>query len=93
MRNHDASFYVQLEPEFYGFRDPDTGERKVAGVKAVNITQKRPSRPKPGTVVVKLTVRVPEAAFLPLQPEAIVTIPESLTAPYPLEVAAEDPSA
>jgi hypothetical protein len=88
VRNHDASFYVQLEPEFAGY----TGERRVWGVKAVNITQKRPGRPKPGTVVVKLTVRVPEAAFLPLQPEAIVTIPETLTAPYPLEVSAEDPS-
>lgn len=85
-----TAFFVQLEPEFA--RSYITGEDIVRSVKAVNITQKRPGRPKPGTVVVKLTVEVPAAAFLPLRPEAVITIPAELTAPHPLEVIAEDPS-
>lgn len=92
MRNHTATFYVQLEPEFFGWRDPETGERRVGSVKAVGITQKRPSKPKQGSVVVKLSVELPEAAFLPLRPEAVIRIPESLTQPYPIEITAEDPA-
>jgi hypothetical protein len=92
VKTHSATFFVQLEAEWGHWANAD-GERPVWGAKAVNITQKRPSRPKPGTVVVKLTVEVPEAAFLPLRPEAVITIPAELTQPHPLEVTAEDPSA
>lgn len=92
-RTHTASFYLQIEPEWGHYVDRDTGERKVWGAKAVGITQKRPSKPKAGSVVVKLSVEIPEGAFLPLRPEAVITIPESLTQPYPIEVTAEDPEA
>ena len=87
MADHiDATFYAQVKPEF-----SYNGER-VLRAKVVALTQAKPSHPRGGVVVVKLTIRVPEAAFLPLRPEAIVVIPEDMTAPYPIEVEAGDPS-
>ena len=84
----DAVFYAQVEPEF----TRSFGEDHVRSAKVVGVTQKRPDRPRRGVVVVKLPIRIPEAAFLPLHPEAIVVIPEDMTAPYPIEVEAGDPS-
>ncbi|WP_346007421.1 hypothetical protein [Janibacter terrae] len=88
---HDATFYVQIEPEFrtpYGGVDP-----QVRSIKAVRITQQKPESPKPGTVTTKLTVRVPDAAFLPLRPEAVIVVPDDMVAANdPIEVEAGDPS-
>jgi hypothetical protein len=88
----DATFYAQVQPEFSRWDNHATGEKDVLRAKVVNLTQQRPEHPRGGTVVVKLTIRVPKAAFLPLRPEAIVVIPEDMTAPYPIEVEAGDPS-
>jgi hypothetical protein len=88
MSSHDATFYLQLEPEFR--RWIASGEQEVCSIKAVALTQKRPIRQRSGTVMVKLTVRVPDAAFLPLRPEAVVVIPEDMTVTGPIEVEAED---
>lgn len=87
----DATFYAQVEPEWgYAYGDQD---RPVRGAKVVTITQKKPAKPRGGTVLVKLTIRVPAGAFLPLRPEAIVVIPEDMTVTAPVEVVAEDPAA
>jgi hypothetical protein len=85
----DATFYAQVAPEWS--RYPVWGERQVNGAKVTRITQSRPDKPVGGTVLVKLTIRVPKAAFMPLRPEAIVVVPESLTEPQPVEVVAVDP--
>ena len=85
--SHEAEFYVQLEADLYG---PDPG--RVRDIKAVALTQKRPQRQRPGTVMVKLRVRVPDGAFLPLRPEAIVVIPEGMTVAEPVVVEAVDPA-
>lgn len=82
----DAEFYVQIEPDWYRY----AGEPVLKGAKAVAITQKRPSRPRGGAVTVKLTVRVPDGAFLPLRPEAVVVIPTDMALITPLEVIAGD---
>lgn len=87
----DVTFYAQVEPEWSNWVSHD-GERSLRGAKVVTITQKKPAKPRGGTVLVKLTVRVPQAAFLPLRPEAIVVIPDEMTATQPVEVVAEDPS-
>jgi hypothetical protein len=93
MRTHDATFYVQIEPVWSPWRKNTHGDKDLESIKAVAITQTRPKSQRPGTVLTKLTVRVPEAAFLPLRPEAIVVIPEDmLAASLPIEVAAGDPS-
>lgn len=91
MTSHpQATFYVQLEPE-YGWGIAGR-EAPIVGAKAVGITQKKPTKPKPGSVIVKLTVALPEAAFRPLQPEAVINIPDNLTQAAPVEVTAEDPN-
>lgn len=89
--SHDTTFYVQIDPTFYSYINSE-GERSLSHIRAVAITQKRPSRPRAGTVMVKLTIRVPDAAFLPLRPEAIVVVPENMTMVNPIEVLANDPS-
>lgn len=87
----DATFYAQVEPEWRGYVS-GTGDRRLVGAKVVRLTQNRPEQPKGGTVLVKLTVRVPAGAFLPLRPEAVVVIPDDMTVTTPVEVLAEDPS-
>lgn len=91
MSSKDATFYVQIEPEWSHWVD-SSGDRQVRGIKAVGITQKRPDRPRSGVIVAKLTVRVPDAAFLPLRPEAIVVVPADMVATSPIEVEAGDPT-
>lgn len=86
----DAAFFAQVEPS-WGWA-PSGRDRPLRGAKVVTITQNKPTRPRGGTVLVKLTIRVPAAAFLPLRPEAIVVIPDDMTETTPVEVTAEDPS-
>ena len=90
MGSHQAAFYVQLQPE-WGWSAGANGDKPVRSIKAVAMTQSRPTRPKANTVVVKLTVDLPDNAFYPLRPEAVVHIPTDLTEPTVVEVAAEDP--
>jgi hypothetical protein len=77
----DTVTYLQVEP---------SGRYKAGRVVAA--TQKRPAAPRGGTVVVKITVRIPDAAFAPLQPEAVVLVPTNLTDPHPVVVEATDPT-
>jgi hypothetical protein len=88
----DATFYAQVDPAWSSWVDRD-GERVVQAARVDRITQGRPSRPKPGCVLVKLTIQLPKAAFYPLQPQAIVIVPDSMTELTPVEVEAEDPHA
>lgn len=90
-KNVDATFYLQVEPDWSSYSDPMTGEPKLRGAKAKRITLQRPERPGGGTVLVKLTVRLPESAFRPLRPEATIVIPESITLATPIEVVAAHP--
>lgn len=87
----DATFYAQVEPVWgytYGGE-----QRPCKGAKVVTITQQRPNKPRGGTVLVKLTIRLPAGVFLPLQPEAVIEIPASLSETHPVEITASDPSA
>lgn len=84
--------YLQVEPELSHFAGRELTISDIRDAKVVNATQTRPRKPKPGTIVVKITLEVPKAAFLPLAPEALVVIPESLTTPHPITVDATDPN-
>lgn len=86
-----ATVYLQLQPEYHHFLGRDTAAG-IVGAKVVGSTQNRAQKPKPGTVEVKLTVELPKGAFLPLRPEAVVVIPETLTQPHPITVEALDPT-
>jgi hypothetical protein len=93
MSTHDATFYVQIEPVWSNWRKDKHGDKALESIKAIAITQQRPKSQRPGTVLTKLTVRVPEGAFLPLRPEAVVVVPEDMiAAALPIEVEAGDPS-
>jgi hypothetical protein len=88
-----ATVYLQVQPEYTWrakqnrkFDEPSA----IEGAKVVGSTQNKSQKPKPGTVEVKVTVELPKGAFLPLRPEAIVVIPETLTTPHPVTVEAED---
>jgi hypothetical protein len=90
----DVPVYLQIEPRDraynYDTRRYDGPPRSAA---VVATTVKRPTKPKAGTVVVKVTLRIPAPAFEPLRPEAVVVIPTDLTDPHPVEVEAQDPTA
>lgn len=90
-KNVEATFYVQLEPEWSNYwRDAD-GEAVLSGVSAARMTKKRPDRPKSGTVTAKLTMVLPASAFLPLRPAAVITVPADALETTPLEVIVERP--
>jgi len=86
----DVPVYVQVEPE-WGHRFAGDEEAPLRSAKFARATKTRPDRPVPGTVLMKLTLRIPAGAFYPLRPEAIVIVPESLTDATPIEVFAEHP--
>ncbi len=92
-RTIDVPVYLQVEPRGRAY-DYETRRRDGSATSAavVGTTVKRPDRPRPGTVVVKITLRIPAAAFDPLRPEAVVIIPTDLTDPHPVEVEAQDPT-
>ena len=57
----------------------------------VKATQRKPTVIAPGCVVVKVQLRIPDKAFRPLEPTAVVTVPEQLVQ-HPVEVEAVDAS-
>jgi hypothetical protein len=82
-----ATTYLQIEADTYN----NYGEPRVRNIRVVNATQKRPTKPKPGAVIVRLEIEVPDGAFLPLRPEAKVIVPESMTEQVPVVVEAVEP--
>lgn len=85
-----ATGFIQIEPEFSAYGNRDSADA-LRGAKTVAVTQNRSKRPKPGTIEVKVSFDIPVSAFLPLRPEAVVVVPESMTLPHPIEVQAEEP--
>jgi len=61
--------YIQVEP-VWAYRD----KNRLNGANVKRVTRKRPDSPIPGSVVVKLSLDIADAAFMPLQPEATVSI-------------------
>lgn len=89
-----TTVFAQVEATGFGSRY-DQKQRQsmptVDGLRVVAFTQKRPDKPRAGCIVVELTIQMPEAAFLPMQPTAIIDIPDTFTAISALiEVEAED---
>lgn len=59
-------------------------------LKVVGVTQRKPTITHEGSVVVKIKLAIPQGAFVPLEPSAIVVVPESLVQ-HPIEVEAVEP--
>lgn len=89
----DATVYLQVEPIEATWIRSREDEPRIESARVKRMTTKRPEQPLGGTVLVKLTLRLPVAAFRPMRPEAIVVVPDSLTELSPVEVVAEDPHA
>lgn len=71
----DVPVYLLVEPQWKDRRwwSDAQGRPILEGAKVVKSTQGRPSIPREG-VITKVTLRIPAAAFLPLQPEAVVVV-------------------
>lgn len=79
-----TTFYLQFEGE----RSHHHTDR-IGRIVARRISQNKPSRPASGSVVVKMTVDMPEEAFLPLEPLVDIVIPLDRT--MPVSVTVEEP--
>jgi hypothetical protein len=88
----DAAAYLVIEGarSRYLPLDTETGLRRVDGARVVAMRVGRPTRLERDQVAVKVTVRLPAAAFDPLQPTALITVPEDLIQRGPIEVDAAD---
>lgn len=80
MSTIDATFYAQVEPVW------SSGGGTLVGARVARVGQKRPAQPIGGTVLVKLTLRMPTAAFKALEPAGVVEIPDTHTEPIRVEV-------
>lgn len=89
-RRVQAPAYLQVRPEWATYADR-TDVRQVRGARVVKVTQKRSENPEPGTVEVKVVLDLPASIFVPLMPEAVVVVPDSLTVAHPIQAEATDP--
>lgn len=58
--------------------------------KITNSRQSRPPRLERDEIAVKVTVEIPDVAFQPFSPSALVVVPTDLALPGPIGVEAED---
>lgn len=75
-----AVAYLTVEKDRYPF-----------DAKVVKSTQSKPSAVHENQIVVKVELQIPNKAFDPLEPQAIVVVPEHLVERGPVEVEAVDP--
>lgn len=88
-----ATVYLQVAPEYKRWMADHSNPASIDGARVVGSTQRKAAKPRPGVVEVKLSIDIPKAAFVPLAPEAIVIVPEEMTAAHPVVVKAEDANA
>jgi hypothetical protein len=82
IRYREGDTYLQVRP------DPSYSYK----LRVIKSTQRCPDVLEPGCVLVKIKLRVPHAAFLPLTPEAVVTVPDSFVQQR-IDVEATEPDA
>lgn len=87
-----ATTYLVLEASRYryGRPDPETGLKPVDSIRVVASRVNRPAQLERDQVAIKVTVEVPEGAFDPITPAALVVVPEDLIDRRPIDVEAED---
>lgn len=73
----ETTAYMVVTPTFSKYRKTVDGEYAVESVKATKITQTKPKGAlAPGAVVIKVKIRLPKSAFMPLAPSVVIDIPE-----------------
>jgi hypothetical protein len=92
MTAHRATAYliVKAERSRYVSADRETGLRPVGAVKIIGSRQGRPAKLERDEVAIKVTVEIPDAAFQPFSPSALVVVPTDLALPGPIGVEAVD---
>lgn len=85
MSAHEATCYVQIKAKRYSY------SQRIGEIVPVRVTKRKPGAVAEGCIVVKVRVRIPDAAFEPLQPEAVIDVPLDLVQ-RPIEVEASDPA-
>lgn len=86
-QTREATAYLQLAPRAprpYGGYWGGSSEASV-----VRCTNKPPAEPIPGCIVVKVRIRVPDAAWRPISPTVVIDVPADLVQ-HPVEVEAVD---
>lgn len=74
-----ATTYLIVEASRrYGPRDAETGLRPITSARVVGSRANRPAQLELDQVAIKVTVEVPDAAFAPITPAALVVVPEDL---------------
>jgi len=91
----DATAYlvIHADRQTWGRPDAETGLNPIESARVVTLRQGRPAKLERDEVAVKVTVRLPFAAFEPLTPTAIVTVPTDLALRGTIEVDATDANA
>jgi hypothetical protein len=79
-----ATFWAQVEATWTWYTPPS-----LRGIHVRKVTQRRPRFPEPGTVLVKLTISLPRAAFVPPVVEASADVPEGRYEAVPAAVTPE----
>lgn len=84
---HDAEAWLQVSGKVRDKWDTPSGTYKqgVDSIKVEAMTQSRPNPPRKGCIAVKVTLRIPDGAFLPFSPEAVITVPENMVVRGPIE--------
>lgn len=77
----ETTVYLEIEPQWSRWTNSN-GDRNLTGIRVVRTLQKRPTRMS--GVVVALNLRLPDAAFKPLQPKVVVDVPETALAYEPV---------
>lgn len=87
----DVEAYLSIEPVWSRWNKTADGHPYPEGGRITGVTKKAPAgRQAPGTLVTKIKLRIPIGAFLPLRPEAVITIPEGLLVGKAIEAEALD---
>lgn len=70
----EVEFHLVLTPEWSAYLKDGSGRPVLTGVKAERITKNRPDTVRGGGIVTKIGVVIDAGAFVPLQPEAVISI-------------------
>lgn len=62
----------------YGVKHPETGLRQVDEVRISGVRQNRPASMARDEVLVKVSINIPDSAFDPIMPQALIVVPEGL---------------
>ena len=86
----EATFYATIEPVWAEWAKDGRGRKILRAAKVTSVTQNRPERrTRTGTVVTRLTLRIPASAMLPLEPDVVIHLrPDDLET---IQVEADDP--